>query len=101
MSYNILAETDKTINWEQLNQRVVRKMFVEYIPMPGMGVNGGDALGISIPAKNLSYGAWEELKRSVQILKTEFQLNLYDMYYGAEIDSKLMVKIKNNLIGQR
>lgn len=99
MSYNILAETDKTINWEQLNERVVRKMFIEYIPMPGMGVNGGDALGISIPAKNLGYGAWEELKRSIEILKTEFQLNLYDMYYGAEIDSKLMAKIKNNLTG--
>lgn len=97
MAYNIFAETNKKINWEELNQRVVVKMFIEYFPMPGMGINGGDALGISIPSKNLRNGTWEELKRVIEILEIEFQFDLYDMYYGLKIDSKLMDKIKENL----
>lgn len=97
MSYNIFAETSKKLNWEELNQRVVLQMFLEYIPMPGMGINGGDALGICIPSKNIKKGTWEEFKRAVEILNTEFQFDLYDMYYGAKIDTKIMDKIKENL----
>lgn len=100
MSYNIFAETNKRIDWEELNKRVVLQMFIEYIPMPGMGNNGGDALGISIPSRNLRNGTWEELKRAMEILKTEFQFELYDMYLGTKIDSKVMDKIKQNLIIQ-
>lgn len=97
MSYNIFAETDKKIDWEKLNDRVVIQMFIEYFPMQGMGINGGDALGISIPSKNIKNGVWEELKIAIDILKNEFQFDLYDMYYGAKIDSKLMDNIKKNL----
>lgn len=97
MAYNIFAETNKKIDWSELNKRIVFNRLLEYIPMPGMGVNGGDALGISIPSKNLRNGTWEELKMTIGILNNEFQFDLYDMYYGEKIDSKFMAKLRKNL----
>lgn len=97
MAYNIFAETDKQIDWEELNKKVVLGMSLEYVPMPGMGINGGDALGISIPAKRVNGNTWEELKKAIEILKDNYNFSLYDMYYGKIIDSKMMNKVKENL----
>ncbi len=97
MSYNIFAETNNKINWEELNRKVSPQISIEYVPMPGMGISGGDAVGISIPSKNIRNGLWEELKRVITILNDEFHLDLYDMYYGTKIDTKNMDKIKENL----
>ena len=97
MAYNIFAETNRKIKWEELNKRLVMNRLLEYVPMPGMGIDGGDALGISIPSKNIRNETWAELKMAIEILGNEFQLDLYDMYYGEKIDSKFMVKLKENL----
>lgn len=97
MAYNIFAETDKQINWRELHQKIMPQKLVEYVPMPGMGVNGGDALGISIPSKNSGNKAWEELQSIINILETQFQLTLYDMYYGTRVDSVVLDKMKKNL----
>lgn len=98
MAYNIFAEADKKINWEELHQKITPIELVEYVPMPNMGIDGGDALGISIPSKNIGELAWEELRAAIEILMDEFHLNLYDMYYGIRIDSKVLIKIRENLI---
>lgn len=97
MVYNIFGETDKKIKWEELHKKVMPKELVEYIPMPGKGINGGDAIGICIPSKNIGNKAWKELEAIVDILGVEYQFNLYDMFYGAKIDSELLKKIKENL----
>jgi len=97
MAYNIFVETDKQVDWEELHQKVMPKILVEYIPMPQNGKNGGDALGISIPSKNVGVKAWEELKNTIDILKTDYGFDLYDMFYGAKIDSELLGKVKQNL----
>jgi hypothetical protein len=97
MAYNIFAETDKKINWEELHQKIMPQKMVEYVPMPGMGVNGGDAMGLSIPSKNSGKNAWKELKSLIYVLEIQFQFTLYDMYYGARLDSVVLNKIKENL----
>lgn len=97
MAYNIFGETGKQINWEELHKKITPKVFIEYVPMPGKGVNGGDAIGISIPSKNFGNKAWEELKDAVFILAVQYRFKLYDMYYGTEIESGLLNKIKEIL----
>lgn len=97
MAYNIFGETDKQIDWEELHQKLTPKEFIEYVPMPGQGINGGDAIGISIPTKNFGDKAWEEFKSAIFILAVQYQFKLYDMYYGAEIESGLLNKIKEIL----
>jgi hypothetical protein len=68
--------------------------------MAGMGINGGDALGISVPSKNSGIDAWEELKPVISMLESsQFQFTLYDMYYGAKLDSEMLKKIRENIIG--
>lgn len=97
MAYNIYAETSKKIDWVAINQKLMTYKLIEYVPMPGLGIEGGDALGISIPSKNLGNTAWEELKNVIGLLHSEYKFNLYDMYYGESIDSQLLSKIKENI----
>jgi len=98
MSYNILAQIDKKVDWKELNQKVMPVRFLEFVPMIGKGINGGDAIGISIPAKNSCIEAWEELKAIVYILANDYQFELYDLYHGAKIDDELLNQIKEQLI---
>ena len=97
MSYNILAETDKKIDFNELHEKMILHRSIEYVPMPDMGINGGDALGISIPSKMINDSTWGELEKVIEVLKKDFNLSLYDMYYGEIIDSKMMAKVKENL----
>lgn len=52
MAYNFWVESAAKIDWEQLNKSVQPFQLLEYVPMPGMGLNGGDAIGLSIPMRN-------------------------------------------------
>jgi len=94
MGYNIFAQTDKKVNWEELNQKLMPIKLLEFIPMVAKGINGGDAIGISIPSKNCCVNAWEELKAAVVVLVDNYQFELYDMYYGEKIDEEMLYKIK-------
>ncbi len=94
MSYNLFCETNKIIQWEHLNSRVQSFTTAEYVPMPGMGIDGGDALGISIPLKNTGVKAWKEINEIIKILQTEFNFVIYDMYYGELVELNNMEKIK-------
>lgn len=98
MAYNIFSQTSKKINWEELHLIVVSQRNLEYIPMPGKGIDGGDALGISIPSKNFSEITWEELNTTISLLTLEYQFEFYDMYHGAKIDSRILGEIKKVLL---
>lgn len=99
MAYNILAESKEKISWEELNKKLFKNdMLIEFIPMPKLGICGGDALGISIPSKNANKKAWEELKKIIYILINDYKFELYDMYYGVKIDDSNLDRIKNNII---
>jgi hypothetical protein len=98
MSYNIFAETDKKINWEELYKEMMPQILVEYVPMPNIGINGGDALGISIPSKNVGIEAWEKLELIMNVLIEKYQFDLYDMYNGVRINKDSFNKIKENLL---
>lgn len=97
MSYNIMAETDQKINWDDLNCRLDFNKSYEVFPMPGRGVNGGDALGISIPSKKIHEHTWCEIAFLIDMLKEDFKLELYDLYFGIKIVPEVMDKIKMNL----
>ncbi len=98
MAYNIYAETNKKIDWMEINQKLMAHKLIEYVPMPEMGIEYGDAIGISIPSKNLGIKAWNELEGVISLLETEYKFNLYDMYYGEKITFQLLNKIKGNIV---
>lgn len=85
MSYNLLAECDRAIPWEDLHNRLQPFTVVEYVPMPGLGIGGGDALGLSVPQKQAGEYAWQELCRVMAVLQSVYGLALYDMYYGERV----------------
>ena len=94
MAYNIFCETEKEIHWQKLNLRLQPFSFIEYVPMPGLAINGGDALGLSVPQKNVGDRAWREMQIVVEILINEFQFVLYDMYQGEIIDLESLDNIR-------
>ena len=94
MAYNLLCESDKAIPWEELNRRLPPFTAVELVPMPGLGNGGGDALGLSVPRKNVGETAWRELCAAIDILREEFQLTLYDLYDGVPVGPGQLEKIR-------
>lgn len=98
MGYNLIAETDKPIKWDEIHSRIMPQKLIECIPMPYMGYNGGDALGISIPSKNASIKAYNELEILIKILITEYKFSIYDLYSGEKVDNTNLSIIKANLV---
>ncbi|HEY0056905.1 MAG TPA: hypothetical protein VGB63_16260 [Pedobacter sp.] len=60
-------------------------MSVELFPMPQLGIDGGDAVGICVPFKNANEKTWLELKRILKLLKSTFQCDVYDLYSGEKL----------------
>jgi hypothetical protein len=78
---------------------ITKILFVEFIPMPKLGINGGDAIGICIPQKNINGLTWIQLKSILKILKFEFSLDVYDLYGGQKLGLFNIGNFKKNLLG--
>ncbi len=56
MAFNIIGETDKKIDFVKLHNKIYSEgLSLEFVPMPKLGINGGDAIGICIPSKNSDF----------------------------------------------
>ena len=98
MAYNFWVESAAKIDWEQLNKSVQPFQLLEYVPMPGMGLNGGDAIGLSINMRNAGPCAYEEFLQVAALLQTEFQCTIYTMYNGTVVDDRSLEQIKADII---
>ncbi len=97
MAYNFWGESSAKISWEKLNQCVQPFRLLEYVPMPGMGLDGGDAIGSSIPMKNTGPSAYQEFIQVAALLQKKFGCTLYIMYYGTVVDDRSLEQIKADI----
>ena len=97
MAYNLFGESSSKINWKELNESVQPFRLIEYVPMPGMGLDGGDAIGLSIPAKNTGVAAYQEFLQVTELLRNTFHFTLYVLYYGTIVDSCMLEQIKADI----
>ena len=58
--------------------------------MPGMGLDGGGAIGLSIPMKSTGPDAYQEFLQVADLLRC----TLYTMYYGTVVDDRSLEQIK-------
>ena len=101
MAFNIIAETDKIIDFDKLHNKVyAENLKLEFVPMPKLGVNGGDAIGICIPLKNVNDDTWLQLKTILKKLKSEFNCDVYDLYGGQKLGLFNLNTFKKNLLGE-
>lgn len=100
MPFNIIAETSKKLDYSKMHQEVYAEGFsFDFIPMPGLGPSGGDALGICVPSKNANEVTWEQLKPVLKKLRSKFNCAVYDLYGGQKLGLFNIDTFKKNLLG--
>ena len=101
MAFNILAETDKKIDFDKLHREVYSENFnFEFVPMPKFGLNGGDAIGICVPLKNVNEETWRQLKTVLKKLKSDFNCDVYDLYGGQKLGFFNINSFRRNLLSE-
>ncbi|MFT3679057.1 MAG: hypothetical protein QM791_02220 [Ferruginibacter sp.] len=101
MAFNIIAETSKKLDYEKLYKAVYSgSVNFEFVPMPGLGLNNGDAIGICIPLKNANEITWTQLKPILKTLKSDFGCDVYDLYGGQKLGLFNADSFKKNLLGK-
>ena len=66
--------------------------------MPGLGLNGGDAIGISIPLGNANAKTWDQLRPVLKTLKFRFGMDVYDLFGGQKLGIFNIDSFKENLM---
>lgn len=100
MAFNIIAETSKGLEYEKIHRELYRNdLSFDLFPMPGAGLNGGDALGICVPLKNANEQTWNQLKTIIKKLRSEFNCDVYDLYGGQKLGLFNSDMFRKNLLG--
>jgi hypothetical protein len=99
MAFNIMAETNKKLDFGRLHKEVFSEDFnFDFVPMPGLGLNGGDAIGICIPLNYATEETWNQLKPVLKKLKSDFNCDVYDLYGGQKLGLFNIDSFKKNLL---
>lgn len=99
MAFNIIAETNQKLDFTKIHNEVYRdNLNFDFVPMEGLGVNGGDAIGICVPLKNANDLTWKHLKAVLKKLHREFDCNIYDLYGGQKLEHSNIDSFKDNLM---
>jgi len=99
MAFNIMAERSGKLNYAKIHEKVFTdELPFDFVPMPGLGINGGDALGICIPLKNANESTWQQLKPILLKLKSQFSCDVYDMYGGQKLGLFNIDTFRRNLV---
>lgn len=98
MSFNIIAETNKKLKYNKIHQELYSEdLNFDFVPMPGFGLNGGDAIGICVPLANVNETTWRQLKIVLNALKSKFNCDVYDLYGGQKLGLFNIDSFKKNL----
>ena len=100
MSFNIMCESSKKIDWHTFNKFKSHNLFnkVEVIPMPELGRNKGDALGVCVPLDNIGMAAWRQLKRMLEYLLDQEEIEIYNLYSGERVTKKNIESLQQEVI---
>lgn len=100
MAYNIIEETTEKLDFEKMYEMLYSAdLGIEFIPMPSLGVDGGDAMGISVPSNFATKTIWLKLKVILKKLKSGFKCDIYNLYGGQQLGFFNINLFKGNLLG--
>lgn len=101
MAFNIIAETSNLLDFDLLHKEIYKdNLPFDFVPMKGLGIKNGDAIGICVPLNNADLNTWAKLEPILLKLKNQFGCNIYDLFGGQEIDSSNILSLKQNLLGE-
>ena len=99
MAFNIIAETNKRLDYEKIHKEVYSdNLSFDFVPLPGLGLNNGNAIGIFIPLNNANEITWTQLKPVLKTLKSKFGCDVYDLYGGQKLGLFNIDSFKQNLL---
>jgi hypothetical protein len=99
MSFNIIAEKPSRLDYYEVHRAVYKDdLFFDFVPMPTLGPNGGDALGICVPLKNANKNTWKQLSPVLEILRTKFGCEVYELYDGQILNDFNSTSFEKNLL---
>jgi len=99
MAFNIIAETNKKLDYEKIHREVYSdNLNFEFVPMPGLGLNDGDAIGICVPLNNANDMTWTQLRPILMTFKSKFGCDIYDLYGGQKLGLFNIDSFKQNLL---
>lgn len=94
-----MAESDRPLDFEKIQQAFyVPGLRFEFVPMPGLGINGGDALGICVPLKQADEATWKQLKPVLRQLRSKFHCDVVELYDGQKLGCWNSGKIRKHLL---
>ena len=100
MAFNIIAETNKKLDYKELHDEIYSDALkFDFVPMPGLGIAGGDAIGICVPMREATELAWTQLGPVLKKLRHRFGCDVYDMYGGQKLGLLNISSFKRNLLG--
>ena len=86
MAYNLIAESRVKLDFDRIHKALYKAdLPFELFPMPKLGLNGGDAIGICVPLKNANEITWRLLKPVLKKLKWRFKCDVHDLYGGQKL----------------
>src|ERR1700753_4238425 len=98
MSFNIIAEKSSRLNYHEIHREVYKdELFFDFVPMPELGLSGGDALGICVPLKNANKITWTQLLPVLDLLRTKFGCEVYELYDGQKLNDFNSESFEKNL----
>ncbi|MGC4035831.1 MAG: hypothetical protein QM764_07710 [Chitinophagaceae bacterium] len=99
MAFNIIAETTKKLDFNKLHRELYSETLnFDFVPMPGLGINGGDAIGICVPLNKANELTWVQLKPVLKELKSKFSCAVYDLYGGQKLGLFNINTFRTNLL---
>ena len=101
MAYNLFAESKSAVDWLKVNSQllIASRRCAEFIPAPGMGLNGNDAIIVSIRQRleNIEIQYYtNEISDVIKIL-LELDFVVFDLYQGSIIDNNNLEQLIDSL----
>lgn len=96
MAYTFMAESPKAVDWTALHGAVIplRKR-VELFPIPA-----SNGLGLSVPQRLRNELAWEEFTQILDVLRSKFGMEVFDLASGAKVAPDTLEKVKGQFIAE-
>jgi len=98
MAHTLIAEAPKGVDWPVLHAALMplRKR-VQLFPIPAE--NGGPtALGLSVPQRQCDDLGWEEFTQLLEVMRTKFAMEVYDLATGEKVTPENLDACKNGFI---
>lgn len=85
MAFNMMVVTNSPIDWPTISSQY-SQADASFEVFPIANSSCGNGLGISIPTEYFSRDAWISLREFLMWLRSNYPIEVYEMYSGEAID---------------